>query len=134
MEKDAGITDIEIESPGQFFLLIEAKRGWNLPGKAQLEKYACRKAFTANEKFPRKLIVLSECSREYARVHLAVKNIGSIEIAPISWKDVAMYQNQYRCGIQIARYCITCSSQRRGETAENIVVDILNKYRKQGEL
>jgi hypothetical protein len=28
VEKDAGITDIEIESPGQFFLLIEAKRGW----------------------------------------------------------------------------------------------------------
>lgn len=88
-EKDAGITDIEIESPGQLFLLIEAKRGWNLPGKTQLEKYACRKAFTANENFPRKLIVLSECSREYARVHLAVKNIGNIEIAPISWKNVA---------------------------------------------
>ena len=28
VEKDAGITDIEIESPGRFFLLIEAKRGW----------------------------------------------------------------------------------------------------------
>lgn len=26
-EKDAGITDIEIDSPGQFFVLVEAKRG-----------------------------------------------------------------------------------------------------------
>jgi len=98
VEKNAGITDIEIESPGQFFLLLEAKRGWNLPGKAQLKKYALRKAFTANKKFPCKLIVLSECSREYALVHLAVKNIGNIEIAPISWKDVADVATKARQG------------------------------------
>jgi hypothetical protein len=46
LEKDAGITDIEIESWGEFFIIIEAKRGWNLPGKAQLEKYAVRDGFS----------------------------------------------------------------------------------------
>jgi hypothetical protein len=36
-EKQAGITDIEIESPGKFFLIVDAKWGWNLPGQKQLE-------------------------------------------------------------------------------------------------
>ena len=38
-EKD-GITDIEIEQDGVFAIVIEAKRGFNLPGKNQLQKYA----------------------------------------------------------------------------------------------
>ena len=29
-----GITDIEIESPGRFHLIAEAKRGWTLPTRA----------------------------------------------------------------------------------------------------
>lgn len=38
-EKD-GITDIEIEQDGVFAIVIEAKRGFNLPSKEQLQKYA----------------------------------------------------------------------------------------------
>ena len=88
-EKDAGITDIEIESPGEFFIIVEAKRGWNLPGKAQLEKYAARRGFSANKRFPSKLLVLSECSCEYALMHLAATRINGIEVSPISWKNIA---------------------------------------------
>ena len=40
-----GITDIEIEVPGEFFLIVEAKIGWVLPSEAQIEKYWRRERF-----------------------------------------------------------------------------------------
>lgn len=88
-EAGAGITDVEIESPGEFFLLIEAKRGWNLPSIEQLAKYARRRAFSTGQHAARKILVLSECSAAYAKSHLATLNISGIEIAPVSWKFVA---------------------------------------------
>ncbi len=88
-EKGAGITDVEIESPGEFFLLIEAKRGWSLPGIEQLTKYASRRAFSTEPNAARKILVLSECSAAYAKSHLAALDINGIEIAPVSWKFVA---------------------------------------------
>jgi hypothetical protein len=88
-EKNAGITDIEIDSPGQFFLVVEAKCGWNLPGKDQLEKYAFRRAFAANKRVASKILVLSECNYDYAVTHLAATKINGVEIAPISWSNVA---------------------------------------------
>jgi len=44
-EKNGGITDIEIEDPGGFFIIVEAKRGWNLPSRQQLATYADRPSF-----------------------------------------------------------------------------------------
>lgn len=38
-EADAGRTDLEIIVGTQVHVIIEAKRGWNLPSQAQLEKY-----------------------------------------------------------------------------------------------
>ena len=60
-----------------------------MPGKAQLEKYASRKAFTRAKGVTSKIAVLSECSHDYAVIHLAATNINGIEIKPISWKDIA---------------------------------------------
>lgn len=97
-EKNAGITDVEIESPGEFFILVEAKCGWNLPGKAQLEKYAARRGFSANKQFPSKLLVLSECSHEYALMHLASTRINGIEVSPISWRNIAEVASKARRG------------------------------------
>ena len=37
-----GFTDVEILVPDVLHLILEAKRGWNLPGSAQLEHYARR--------------------------------------------------------------------------------------------
>lgn len=87
-EGATGITDIEIESPGQFFLIVEAKCGWNLPGKAQLEKYARRKGFKINQNVPHKILVLSECSHGFAVSHLTTTNINGTEVEPISWKQI----------------------------------------------
>ena len=41
-ETKGGITDIEIEDPDRFSLIVEAKRGWTLPSRSQLEKHAYR--------------------------------------------------------------------------------------------
>lgn len=89
VEKDAGITDIEIESPGEFFVIVEAKRGWNLPGLKQLERYVRRPSFSASQGTIRRVIVLSECSSEYARLHLPAQMVQGVEIAPLPYKALA---------------------------------------------
>lgn len=88
-EKRAGITDIEIESPGKFFLIVEAKRGWNLPSPKQLQAYARRRSFVASRGMPRRILVMSECSDEYACLNLESRKIAGVEIHPISWKQIA---------------------------------------------
>jgi hypothetical protein len=88
-EKEAGITDIEIESPGKFFVIAEAKRGWNLPSRTQLHTYAHRHSFTASKGILKRVVVLSECSREYALLHLESRNVAGIEVSPVSWRDIA---------------------------------------------
>ena len=42
-EKDKGITDLEITDEEQFYIIIEAKRGWILPSAEQLTLYSERK-------------------------------------------------------------------------------------------
>lgn len=39
-EAAGGITDIELTIPGSVHVIIEAKRGWALPGRSQLKLYA----------------------------------------------------------------------------------------------
>jgi len=98
VERGAGITDIEIESPGEFFVIVEAKRGWNLPTIKQLETYARRPSFTSSTKITRRLVVLSECSREYALHYLEMKEVGGVCVAPLSWKTIAALANKAQGG------------------------------------
>ncbi|WP_207642635.1 hypothetical protein [Ruminiclostridium josui] len=88
---DGGFTDIEIICEPYFYIIIEAKRGWVLPGKEQLEKYASRQNFFDSSAKVKKLIAMSECSKSYAEHNLQVKNIKGIDIIPVSWKDVYKY-------------------------------------------
>lgn len=90
-EGDGSITDIEIELVNEFYLIIEAKRGWNLPNLTQLEKYAKRPSFIKSKAPSKRLVVLSECSQEYAALNLESKSIGSVKIIPVSWKDIATF-------------------------------------------
>jgi hypothetical protein len=90
-EKQAGITDIEIESAGKFFLIIEAKRGWHLPSLRQLLTYAHRPSFRASKGLPRRILAMSECSREFALLNLETQKIAGVEIHPISWKQIARF-------------------------------------------
>jgi hypothetical protein len=88
-EKAGGITDIEIESPGKFFVIVEAKRGWNLPSKRQLEGYAHRASFAVSGGVVRRILALTECSPEYAAEQLEARRLNGVGIQHISWKEMA---------------------------------------------
>ena len=81
-----GITDIEIKVPGQLHLIAEAKKGWALPKKMQLKKYASRME-NAIEPI-RRIVVLSECSKQYAEHHLNVRQINGIPVSSVSWRRI----------------------------------------------
>lgn len=95
-ETGRGITDIEIELPGEFYIIVEAKRGWNLPDFKQLETYANRKSFKVSNAPFKRLLVLSDCSRDYAETHLEIRETSGVQVDPISWKDVATLANKVR--------------------------------------
>ena len=86
-EANGGFTDIEIELPSKIYIIIEAKRGWNLPKRDQLEKYATR--FKHSSALLKKFVVLSECSQEYADLHLETREVAGVQVKPISWKELA---------------------------------------------
>lgn len=83
-KKDGGFTDIEIIGP-TLHTIIEAKRGWWLPNLSQLKLYCAR--FEIADRQNRCLVVMSECSREYAGLHLP-KDVEGYPLTYFSWKDV----------------------------------------------
>jgi len=87
-DRTGGITDLEILQKGSFHLIVEAKRGWQLPGRKQLELYANRKSFRLSEAKAKGLLSLSECSPEYARGHLPGKTICGFPLRHLSWRTI----------------------------------------------
>lgn len=90
-DKGSGITDIEIREDKEFYIIIEAKRGWILPLKDQLIKYSRRESFKRSLAKSKIIVTLSECSREYADHYLEIKQANEIPIKHISWKDIYGY-------------------------------------------
>jgi hypothetical protein len=88
-EATGGITDIEIEARDSFYLIGEAKRGWNVPSREQLKKYAMRPSFVVSTAPLKRLVVLSECSRQYADLCLE-SHVEGVPVVPVSWKDMAV--------------------------------------------
>jgi hypothetical protein len=87
-EAEGGITDLEIEAPGSFKVIVEAKRGWILPGKAQLQLYAKRVGFVDGTAKMYRLVTMSECSAEYARTRQKTNQIGGVPLRHLSWKGL----------------------------------------------
>jgi len=87
-ETGGGFTDIEIKLPDKLYIIVEAKRGWNLPGREQIEKYASR--FQHSSAPLKRFVIFSECSQEYAELHLKAHEVASVQIEPISWKELAV--------------------------------------------
>lgn len=87
-DKGSGITDIEIKDDKGFFIIIEAKRGWELPSKNQLLKYSNRESFRKSIAKNKMIVTLSECSREYADQNLEIKDADGIPIKHVSWKNI----------------------------------------------
>ncbi len=83
-ESSHGYTDIEIDQPGIGCAILEAKRGWHLPTRRQLSKYAERKSFRSASQ--RRLVVLNECLPEYVRTHLEVDPSLRRMVAPLRWQ------------------------------------------------
>ncbi|MFP3984670.1 MAG: PD-(D/E)XK nuclease family protein [Candidatus Bathyarchaeia archaeon] len=84
-EKDRGYTDIELLIDSKTFLIIEAKIGCALPTQDQLDKYGAR--FQDYKTYDRKLVVISECRKEYARQQLKKLEV-KIPIEYISWREI----------------------------------------------
>ena len=85
--KDAGFTDIEINGRTSRHLVIEAKRGWQLPSIGQLRRYARRLIERRTVKKHALLVSASECSQTYAKLHLPQRVLG-VPVTHISWPSL----------------------------------------------
>jgi hypothetical protein len=83
-KRGGGITDIEILGPN-IHAINEAKRGWNLPTKEQLMKYA--KRLKKSKRTHRVMAAMSECSHEYAEPRLP-KHVLGFPVHYLNWTDV----------------------------------------------
>lgn len=100
---ERGITDIEIEA-GDVTVILEAKRGWTLPGADQLHQYARRR--------PDLILVVSECSASYAAPRLP-RRIGGVDVVHRAWREIARFVK---------------SASRSGERAEQRVLSEFLTY------
>lgn len=90
-ESNSGITDIEIKLEGQIHLIIEAKKGWNIPRLKQLQRYADRLSFRESKAPIRYIVTMSECSTGYAKRNLAANNINGVPIVHVSWEQLTKW-------------------------------------------
>jgi len=87
IEKDKGITDIEIFLPNEFHIIIEAKKGWEFPTNEQLEKYAKRESFVLSNAKNKKIIVFNK-STVSTELRFSISNLGEIPVKVVSWDDI----------------------------------------------
>lgn len=84
--RDKGITDIEIVINNEVFILVECKKGWNVPPIDQLKKYRSR--FGGFSKRKCMYVVLSDCTEEYVK-NIYKESLYNIPIQSLSWQKVA---------------------------------------------
>lgn len=87
-EKNKGITDLVITDDTSFYIIIEAKRGWILPGAEQLALYSQRRNIIESQVSHKAIISMSECSEDYANAYLPFKVINDIPVNHLSWKRI----------------------------------------------
>ena len=104
---DGGKTDIEIVG-GEFYIVIEAKRGWSLPITSQLERYVPRLRLVDPAK--RVILTMSECSDDFASLFLP-SAVSGVRVKHVPWRIVD-------------RLC----SETSGARAERRTVDDLRRY------
>jgi hypothetical protein len=82
----AGRTDVEVETE-RSHLVLEAKRGWNLPRVAQLQQYADR--LNDGDERERRIAVVAECADYYPPVKALPESLGGVPISYLPWKRIA---------------------------------------------
>lgn len=81
-----GITDVEVEVGQEIAVILEAKRGAELPGEAQLRKYAVTlSGAVANQRL---LVALTNATRAYAKSALPVLQIKNVRLLHRSWREI----------------------------------------------
>lgn len=87
-EKDKGRTDLELTDDDLFYIIIEAKRGWILPGKDQLVLYSKRRSIVQSSARHKAIVSMSECSEVYANLYLSIKQVSGMPVMHLSWKRI----------------------------------------------
>lgn len=83
-----GITDLEITDYKEIYIIVEAKRGWVLPGATQLTMYSKREMFSKSPIANKAIVTMSECSQIFAESKLPFNSINGIPVSHISWSDI----------------------------------------------
>lgn len=109
-----GFTDIEISQNELFRIVFEAKVGCNLPGFAQIDKYA--KSINKNTWKFKEIVTLSDSLSAESKAALGDR-VGDIPIHHMSFQDV----------IHLAE-----SSKKEGGNKEKAILTELVKYLKEG--
>ena len=83
-----GFTDIELVVEGQTHVIVEAKRGWWLPSRAQLDLYEQR--LQASGASQTRMVVLTQWGAENAARH-AIEGMGlSYRCDVLGWSDILL--------------------------------------------
>lgn len=97
-EKGKGVTDLEITDNDQFYIIIEAKRGWILPGAEQLTLYSDRRSLVQSSAKYKSIISMSECNATYAASYLPFTQINGIPVKHLAWRRICEIANESRTG------------------------------------
>lgn len=95
-----GFTDFEVYLENEFYLIIEAKRGWNFPSFDQLSKYKNRATFLNSTAPVKKIIVFNESTLAFTNAHFGINCIDDISVEVVSWKEL---QTLIKPSIKIGR-------------------------------
>ena len=82
---DGGYTDIELHAGHQFHAVLEAKKGWEVASRTQLERYLHRLHDNGAHKLV--FISVSKSNRKHAKTKLPT-HLNSINIIHFSWTDL----------------------------------------------
>lgn len=82
--RDQGITDIEMTG-AKTHLIVEAKRGWQVPTRGQLALYSPR--LRASDRPRVALVTMSECTPEFASLHIE-REIDGVPVVHLEWSEV----------------------------------------------
>lgn len=93
-EKDRGITDLEITDNQKFYIIIEAKRGWILPGESQLKLYSKREGFVRSPAKMKAIVSMSECTEMYAKKRLPI--IPGTTVLHLPWMVICDLAGELR--------------------------------------
>lgn len=87
-EADKGRTDLELTDNKQFYIIIEAKKGWGLPQSDQLTMYSQRKNINISTVKHKAIVSMSECSISYALSNLPFQQKNGIPILHMPWSFI----------------------------------------------